>query len=89
VVGALPVDSQELAALFCGVEHEDGGWETTPVQTANLLVAICRQVRPGSEDELRKWLYGERSTDDLERRTLMLITVAYQRYRSARPAAIV
>lgn len=81
---AATVNTDELVALFTGVEHEDGGWETTPCFTVPLAAAIADDVQPVSEVALRKAMYGERACDLIDQKALYVIQLAYARYRQQR-----
>lgn len=84
---AVTATADELVALFTGVEHEDGGWITTPTYTVPLAAAIAAHVEPASEVALRRALYGERPCDDIDPKALYVLQLAYQRYRQTRDAA--
>lgn len=81
------VTAAELIALFTGVEHEDGGWITTPTFTAPLAARIAATIEPSSEIGLRKALYGERDTEDIPLIALYAIQEGYKRYRGEKRAA--
>jgi hypothetical protein len=81
-----PSAVDELIALFAGVEHEDGGWITTPCYTVPLASAIAEKVEPASEIGLRRALYGERACDSIDAKALYVLQLGYQRYRQQRDA---
>lgn len=78
------VTADELVVLFTGLEHEDGGWITTPCYTVPLAAAIARELQPTSEVALRKALYGERACDLIEQKALYILQLGFQRYRQQR-----
>lgn len=81
------VTLDELTALFTGVEHEDGGWETSPVPSIALAFEIAARLEPTTEMGLRKHLYGERALDDIEPEALQAINLGYARWISVRQIA--
>lgn len=76
-----PIGVAELIAQFTGVEHEDGGWITAPVYSAQLVAAVCRHFQPVSEAAIVKYMFGEVAADDVPVEARLAVTVGFTNWR--------